>query len=206
MTRAAAPDAAFEHRSFGAPGAERVVVLLRAGGAALNDPRPDVTAHRDARILAVALDLGDIDDPAAYRGTTPAEATARALTSLVLEQGRGRPVGLVGVGIAGALAILMAGDLGATVDRLALVAVPRPESELAGDEIGDLLGGIEAKTLLLNGNADPGASLAAAKWFHERLPSSRIEMVPKTDDPQHRLDLAEVWDRVLSHLAPGTKR
>lgn len=206
MTRAAAPGAAFEHRSFGAPGAERVVFLLRAGRAALTDPRPDVTARRDARIVAVALGLDDIDDPAAYRGTTPAEATADALTGFVLDQARGRPVGLAGVGIAGELAILMAGDLGATVDRLVLVAVPRPESELAGDEIGDLLRGISAKTLLINANADPDAPLSAAKWFHERLPTSRIEMVPQTTDPLHRLELDDVWERVLSHLAPGTKR
>ena len=206
MTRASAPGAEYEHRSFGAPGAERVVVLLRSGASALTDPRPDVTIHRDARIVAVGVGTDDIDDPAAYRGTTPAEATAAALTELVTEQGHGRPVGLVGVGVAGELAILVASDLGDAVDRLALVAVPRPESELAGDEIGDLLGGIAAKTLLLNGNADPEASLAAARWFHERLPSSRIEMVPQTTAPDRRLELADVWERVLSHLAPGTKR
>lgn len=206
MTRAPAPGAEYEHRSFGSPGAERTVILLRAGASALTDPQPTVTAHRDVRIVAVGLGVDDIDDPAAYRGTTPAEATADAIVRLVEDQRHGRPVGLVGVRAAGELAILVAAQLGEAVDRLVLVAVPSPESELGGDEAGELLERIAAQTLLLNGNADPGASLAAATWFHRRLPSSRIEMVPETSDPEHRLELGDVWERVLSHLAPGTKR
>lgn len=206
MTRAAAPGAAYEHRSFGSPGAERTIVLLRAGASALTDPQPSVTAHRDVRIVAVGLGVDDIDDPAAYRGTTPAEATADALLRLVDEQRHERPVGLVGVRSAGELAIRVAAALGETVDRLVLVAVPRPETELGGDELAERLAGIGAKTLLLNGNADPEASLAAATWYRQHLPSSRVEMIPKTNDPGLRLELSDVWERVLSHLAPGTKR
>lgn len=206
MTKGVAPDAAFEHRSFGAPGAERTVVVLRAGGSTLSDPRPDITARRDARIVAVALTVDDIDDPAAYQGTTAAEATAQALAQFVTAERQDRPVGLVGVGEAGHLAIMMAAQLGAAVDRLALVAVPRPESELGGHAVAELLEAITAKTLVMNAQTDPDAAATAARWFKERLASARIEMVPKAPDPESRLILADVWERVLSHVAPGTIR
>ncbi|GAA5091085.1 hypothetical protein GCM10025760_17710 [Microbacterium yannicii] len=206
MTRAAAPDAAYEHRSFGAPGAERTVFLLRMGASALSDPLPDATTRRDARIVAIGLTLDDIDDPVAYRGTTPAEASARGIARFVDEERGDRPVGIVGVGAAGELAVRIAALVGSGVDRLALVAVPRPESELGGHEVAELLAGIAAKTLLMNGRDDPDAASAAARWFAEGLPSARVEMVPQTADPASRLVLAEVWERVLSHVAPGTLR
>jgi pimeloyl-ACP methyl ester carboxylesterase len=206
MTKGVAPDAAFEHRSFGAPGAERTVVVLRAGVSTLSDPRPDITARRDARILAVGLTVDDIDDPAAYQGATAAEATAQALAQFVTAERQDRAVGLVGVGEAGQLAIMMAAQLGAAVDRLALVAVPRPESELGGHAVAELLEGITAKTLVMNAQTDPDAAAAAARWFKERLASARIEMVPRASDPESRLILADVWERVLSHVAPGTIR
>lgn len=206
MTRAAAPNAEYQHRSFGAPGAERTVVLLRTGVSTLSDPRPEVTARRDARIVAVGLTVDDIDDPAAYQGVTAAEATAQALAQLVTVERQDRPVGVVGVGEAGRLAIMITALLGGDVDRLALVAVPRPESELGGHEVAERLAGIAATTLVLNGRDDPGAGGPAARWFQQRLPSARIEMVPETSDPESRLVLADVWERVLSHVAPGTIR
>ena len=46
----------------------------------------------------------------------------------------------------------------------------------------------------------------AAQWFKNHLSSARVEMVPRTDDLEARLILADVWDRVLSHVAPGTVR
>jgi len=206
MTRGPAPDASYENRSFGAPGADRTIVLLRAGMSALSDPRPDVTARRDARIVAVGLTVDDIDDPAAYRGATPAEATASVIARFVAEEAHGRSIGLVGVGEAGELAIMIAAHLGDAVDRLALVAVPRPESELGASEVAELLDRIAAKTLLMNGQTDPTAASGAARWFKEHLSSARVEMVPGTEDPEPRLILADVWERVLSHVAPGTIR
>jgi pimeloyl-ACP methyl ester carboxylesterase len=206
MTRAAAPDAAYEHRSFGAPGAERTVFLLRGGASALSDPLPDATMRRDARIVAIGLTVDDVDDPAAYRGTTPAEATARRIAQFVTAERQDRPAGIVGVAAAGEVAIRVAALLGAGVDRLALVAVPRPESELGGHELAELLQSIDAKTLLMHGRDDPDAAAGDARWFAERLPSARVEMVPETTDPTSRLILADVWERVLSHVAPGTIR
>lgn len=206
MTKGPAPAASYENRSFGAAGAERTVVLLRAGVSALADPRPDITARRDARILAVGLTVDDIDDPVAYRGATPAEVTARVIAEFIESEAQHRPVGLVGVGEAGELSIMIAAHLRESVDRLALVAVPRPESPLGGFEVGELLDRIAAKTLLMNGQSDPHAASAAARWFKERMSSARIEMVPPTDAPEPRLALADVWERVLSHVAPGTVR
>ena len=206
MTKGPAPDASYEYRSFGAPGAERTVILLRSGVSALSDPRPNATARRDARIVAVGLTVDDIDDPAAYRGATPAEATASVIARFIVEEAQGRPVGLVGVGEAGELAIMVAAHLGEGVDRLALIAVPRPESELGASEVADLLDRIAAKTLLMNAQADPAAASAAARWFKDHLRTARVEMVPRTDDPESRLVLADVWERALSHVAPGTTR
>ena len=206
MTRAAAPDAAYEHRSFGAPGAERTVFLLREGVSTLSDPLHDATSRRDVRVVAIGLTVDDIDDPVAYRGTTPAEATARRIAQFVTEERGDRPVGLVGVATAGEVAIQVAALVGAGVDRLALLAVPRPESELGGYAVAELLETITAKTLLMNARQDPDAAHAAARWFAERLPSARVEMVPQTSDPESRLVLGEVWERVLSHVAPGTLR
>lgn len=206
MTKGPAPSAAYEHRSFGAPGAERSVFLLRAGISTLSDPRPDLTARRDARIIAVGLTVDDIDDPAAYRGATAAEMTAAGLARFIAQERHDRPVGIVGVGDAGELAILVAAHLGEGADRLALVAVPQPASELGGAEVAEVLAGVTAKTLILNGRDDPDAPAPAARWFKDRLPSARVEIVPETSDPQSRLILADVWERVLSHVAPGTVR
>lgn len=206
MTRAAAPDAAYEHRSFGAPGAERTVFLLRGGASALSDPLPDATVRRDVRVVAIGLTVDDIDDPVAYRGTTPAEATAQRIAQFVTEERGDRSVGIVGVATAGEVAIRVAALVGAGVDRLALVAVPRPESELGGHELAELLRGIDAKTLLMNGQGDPDARAGAARWFAERLPAARVEMVPTSAGPEARLGLSGVWERVLSHVAPGTIR
>lgn len=206
MTKGPAPSAAYEHRSFGAPGAERTVVLLRAGIAALSDPRPDVTAGHDVRIVAVGLTVDDIDDPAAYRGATAAETTAATVARFVTQERQDRPVGLVGVGDAGELAMLVAAHLGDAVDRLALVAVPEPATELGGHEVADLLTGVDAQTLVLSGAADPDAAGSAARWFEERLAAAQVEIVSETSDPESRLVLADVWERVLSHVAPGTVR
>ena len=60
---------------------------------------------------------------------------------------------------------------------------------------------VAAKTLLLYGAKDPDIGQAHANWYHSRVPDSQVEMVP---DAGH-LVLISQWDRVLSHLAPGSK-
>jgi pimeloyl-ACP methyl ester carboxylesterase len=207
MTRGETPTAGFEYRSFGAPGAGRTVFLLREGEAATLDPDPAVTARRDVRVVAVRVTADDIEDPAAYRGATPAAMAASAIARLVTGEAHDEPVGLVGIAGTGELALMLAHRLGAQVDRLVLVAVAEPVTGLDRDEVGDLLGEITAKTLILNGRDDPDAATAAARWHQSRLPDARVEIVPETAaraDP--RLSISHVWERVLSHAAPGTVR
>lgn len=206
MTRAATPGAEFEYRSFGAPGAERTVFVLREGAAATVDPDPAATAHRDVRVVAVSVTADDIDDPAAYRGATPAAVAAGAIAHLVTEEAHDRPVGLVGVGAASELALMVAARLGHQVDRLALVSVPEPDTELDRDEVGELLSGVEAETLIVNATEDPDATAGAARWHQARLPSAHVEIVSGVSDADPRVSLADQWDRVLSHVAPDASR
>ena len=60
---------------------------------------------------------------------------------------------------------------------------------------------VQAKTLILAGQADPIAGNAHAAWYKKAVPDSRVEMVPGVG----HLVIAQAWGRVLSHLAPGTK-
>jgi hypothetical protein len=200
-------------RIFGTPGAGRLVVLVGAGDTTTIDPSPAITAERSIRILAVALTGAAIDDPGTFGSETPAEQTATALADLIREQlsaygdgdGRadeGATVGLLAYRAAGDVALRAATTLGEVVDRLALVAVPLPPEPLDRDDLGSLIAGISAKTLIMNGQRDATASSAAASWFKDHLVSSRVEMVPDSA----ALSITDVWDRVLSHLAPGTTR
>jgi pimeloyl-ACP methyl ester carboxylesterase len=63
-------------------------------------------------------------------------------------------------------------------------------------------GEVHVKTLLLYGANDPVAGSRHDSWWQKQLPNARLEMVP---DAGHMLVL-RVWERALSHLAPGTKR
>jgi len=63
-------------------------------------------------------------------------------------------------------------------------------------------GEVHVKTLLLYGANDPVAGSRHGSWWQKQLPNARLEMVP---DAGHMLVL-RVWERALSHLAPGTKR
>ncbi len=207
MTRASDPAKGFERRGFGAPGAARTVIVLRIGPAAMLDPEPAVTAARDVRILAIGLRADDLQDSATFGGQTQAESMASGLADLARTKAGEFPVGLVGVGATGQLAILLAAGLGAAVDRLALVGVPAPEQPIDRDDEEEVMARVTAKTLIMNGQRDPDAAAAAARWHHDHLAGSRVEMVPGAlvPAPDDRLALADVWDRVLSHVAPGTK-
>jgi pimeloyl-ACP methyl ester carboxylesterase len=59
---------------------------------------------------------------------------------------------------------------------------------------------VAAPTLLLYGDKDPEIGHVHADWYHRHLPNSWIETVP---DAGHLVLIPE-WDRVLSHLAPGS--
>ncbi|MDQ1583776.1 MAG: hypothetical protein QOF36_1830 [Microbacteriaceae bacterium] len=60
---------------------------------------------------------------------------------------------------------------------------------------------VQAKTLLLYGDADAIAGHAHAAWYHGQLADSRIEMAPGAG----HLLVIPLWGRVLAHLAPGAK-
>lgn len=208
-------------RTFGRAGADRLVVLVGLGDSVVGDPAPSITASRVVRVVAVTLDRGAIDDPGTFGGATPAEQTAAALADLVRDQLRvdtddrtanpaDEPDAAGGDPTAGVIAYHDVADvvlravarLGHTVDRLALVAVPAPAEPLDRDDLAEVMASVPAKTLILNGQKDEAAGNAAATWFRDNLASARVEMLPGVT----RVSLADVWARVLSHLAPGRTR
>lgn len=60
---------------------------------------------------------------------------------------------------------------------------------------------VAAKTLLIYGSKDPVTPHRHGTWWQRNLPQARIEISPHHG---HLLLLAK-WERVLSHLAPGSK-
>jgi pimeloyl-ACP methyl ester carboxylesterase len=205
------PDTRLTHRVFGTPGSDRLVVLVGTGIAVAVDPMPSETVARDICVLAVALGAGTMEDSGGYGSETPAEQTAQWLADLIRdtleETGAQSPAGdalragIVAYRDAADVALRAAVHLGDSIDRLVLVAVAAPEQPLDRDDLGALIEGVSAKTLVLSGQRDEHAASAAA-WYQEHLTSVRIEMVPA----EASLSLSAVWGRVLSHVAPGTKR
>jgi pimeloyl-ACP methyl ester carboxylesterase len=108
----------------------------------------------------------------------------------------GMPAGVVGSEMGGFAALRLAAEHRDLVDRLVLVSVPAPEGEPAGVDLDS----IAAKTLLLFGR-ERELGYANGKWWRDRL-GARLEIVPGQADDL----LPRVWSRVLSHLAPHTKR
>ena len=82
----------------------------------------------------------------------------------------------------------------------------RAETAAERDLEKDVLAGVAAKTLILNGQRDPDAASAAATFYRSAIPGARVEMVPAHGAADERLALGDVWDRVLSHCAPHTRR
>lgn len=206
MTRAPSPHEPLDAANFGTPGAVRTVVVLRHGATAKTDPDPAVTARHDVRILAVGLSEGDLDDPAAYRGETPAETGAVSVAALIAEQSPDAPVGLVGLGPVAAIAARVAAENPALVDRLALVGAPMPETPASRDLAAELYETVTAETLVIDGAQDPDAASTAASWYRDRIPGARVALVGSPHDGDQRLSLGDVWDRVLAHCAPDSER
>lgn len=201
-----AADSRLSHRIFGTPGSERLVVLVGTGVGL--DPLPAETATRDICVLAVTLGDATMEDPGGYGSETPAEQTASWLVGLIrqtlaaIETDRALTAGVVVYGRAADVALRAAVQLGDTIDRLALVAVPAPDQPLDRDDLGELIAGVTAKALILNGLRDEVAAAAAARWYKDHLSTARVEMVPGVA----ALSLSDVWARTLSHVAPRTPR
>jgi pimeloyl-ACP methyl ester carboxylesterase len=61
---------------------------------------------------------------------------------------------------------------------------------------------VQAKTLLLYGARDASVSTRHGSWWQKQLPNARLEVVPNAG----HLLIFTMWQRALSHLAPGAKR
>lgn len=205
MTRAQGSGSELEIRSFGAAGAARTVLVLRTGPVATTDPDPSVTAAHEARIVAIELDDAELDDPPTFGGETPAESAVHSLAVLARREGGDRPVGLVAERSAAPLALALAAHYAPLIDRLALVSVPSPASPLAADLLAETMTAITADTLLVD-VPEHGADML--EWCAAHLPSARVsrEDVAAAALIDTRLGLAEVWERVLAHVAPRPER
>jgi dienelactone hydrolase len=121
------------------------------------------------------------------------EETARRGVELAADW-NGTPAGIVGFCEGGWRAVELASANTDLVERLVLVSTPIPDGEAAPAVVG-------AKTLLLYGTKDPAGGNRQATWWKNRL-GARIEMRPGAGADI----LADVWPRVLSHLAPRSVR
>ena len=61
---------------------------------------------------------------------------------------------------------------------------------------------VRARTLLLYGTRDPLAGPKHGRWWRERLPHARLELVPEAG----HLLVVPAWARALAHLAPRKTR
>lgn len=61
---------------------------------------------------------------------------------------------------------------------------------------------IRAKTLLLYGSDDPLAGPRHGRWWRDRLPDARLEVLPRAG----HLVVVPAWARALTHLAPSRSR
>lgn len=208
MTRAQGPDTEIDYRVVGAPGAERLVVVLRTGDVAMTDPGPTDTLTRDIRVLLVRLDEPELDDPSTFGGETPAESTAKALTALIGDAASGSPVGLVGERDAAELAVAIAAAAPGAVDRLALVAAPRPATPLERDIDAQVLARVSVPTLLVTADVDDTDPAEDVAWRARYLADVRVEHIAAHElvSIGGRLALADVWAQVLDHVAPGLPR
>jgi pimeloyl-ACP methyl ester carboxylesterase len=94
-------------------------------------------------------------------------------------------------------------------DRLGLMLIDAYRQG-AGGVAGDILSytarpwgfemaDVQAKTLIISGQADPLAGHAHAAWYQRALPDARMEMIPGAG----HLAVVPAWGRLLSHLAPA---
>ena len=116
------------------------------------------------------------------------------------------PLDMLGAGPADAGALQRRG-LHDRLGRMLIDAFRQGPVGVAGDVLsytaqpwGFDPGDVQAKTLIIGGQADPIAGNAHAAWYQKAIPDARMEMVPGVG----HLVIAQAWGRVLSHLAPGT--
>jgi pimeloyl-ACP methyl ester carboxylesterase len=185
--------------------------------------------------LALAAHRPDLVERVAVLGTPAPDEELPWIPpeqKAMIEELRGKPPGTVYAALAAALKRLVPADPRAPQALMALGAGPADEAALRGggrDRLGKMLAvayaqgatglatdiagyclqpwgfeppGVTAKTLLLYGSQDPVAASRHGRWWQQRLPDARLEMVPGAG----HLLVIPMWQRVLSHLAPNSKR
>lgn len=135
--------------------------------------------------------------PAGAPGPDPDPDKTAARDLRVVEAWDDSVIGVVGWS-SGGLDALRSVCYHPEIDRLAIVSTPFPDD--LPDDV-DLIS-IQAKTLLLFGSADPSTGSRHGHRWQRALPNARLEMVPGAGDDL----LAQMWGRVLSHLAPRRKK
>jgi pimeloyl-ACP methyl ester carboxylesterase len=148
---------------------------------------------------------------AALRGRPPAEvhaALAAQLASIApADPYKPDALNLLGAGAADSAALRGGGRerLGAMLAAAFAQGVTGLAADIAGYSLqpwGFEPSGVRPKTLLLYGSQDPIAASRHGRWWQQRLPDARLEMVPQAG----HLLVISMWQRVLSHLAPYSKR
>lgn len=180
--------------TFGNSEAEHVVVLANPDGTEAFDPRPAVTASRLVHVVTVdPPGTGQSDPvPGDFSATDAASDIAEVLAAHGIER-----VGAAGWASGGWVALALAAAHPELVSRVAVVSTVAADDD---SSVGFSLGDVAAKTLLLFGVSEEAGSRDAT-WFKKGLTDARVEMNPQPGDPE----VVTRWDRILSHLAPGSK-
>jgi pimeloyl-ACP methyl ester carboxylesterase len=145
------------------------------------------------------------------RDRPPGEVHAELITRLarLLPADPYAPQSLIAVGAGPADEVALRGGGRDRLGKMLSKAYAQGVTGLAADIAGYCLrpwgfepSDVAAKTLLLYGSQDPIAASRHGRWWQERLPDARLEMVPGAG----HLVVIPMWQRVLSHLAPHSKR
>jgi pimeloyl-ACP methyl ester carboxylesterase len=146
------------------------------------------------------------------RGSAPEEVHAklRERLGVVIPEDPYSPEALWLLGAAGAdEAALGADGVRARLGAMLQAAFVQGARGLASDIAGYCLqpwafepADVRAETLLLYGSHDPLADPRHGRWWHSRLPNSRLEVVPRAG----HLLVVTTWGRALSHLVPKHTR
>jgi pimeloyl-ACP methyl ester carboxylesterase len=174
------------HRLAEGEGDRTVVFCHAAPGSGAFDPEPTQTSARAVSLLAVDRPgYGRFDPVGADEWATVSGAAGDVAD--VLDQ-----LGAGPVGVAMLTAAFAQGAAGMAADIAGYCLQPW------GFEPAD----VKAKTLLVYGARDATAGPRHGSWWQERLPDARLEVVPGAG----HLLVIPMWERVLSHLAPHTRR
>jgi pimeloyl-ACP methyl ester carboxylesterase len=146
------------------------------------------------------------------RGLLPEEVHSilgKQLTPLIpADEHAPEALGMLGISPADDKALALP-DARLRLARMLAGAFAQGAVGLAGDIAGYILQSwgleilaVQSKTLLLYGSRDPIAGQKHGAWWQKQLPDARLEVVPGAG----HLLILPMWQRALSHLAPGMKR